>query len=153
MADASSRLTFVLDENSSGLLPVLRAARADAHERSVTLKQIGIAPGTLDSQVLHELGQKGRFALILRDSRVLDPVLQRQAWRASGVTLFILGKTWGTLSLGELSRRALFLWPNLVAYAEDGGQGVAWRVAPNLPSPASNAFRLVTGRHADPAVA
>lgn len=150
MADASGRLTFVLDENSSGLLAVLQAARAAAHDRLATLPSVGIAPGTLDPEVLHSLGRRGRFALVLRDAQVLDPVLQRQAWRASGVTLFILGKAWGTLPLGELSRRVLFLWPRLVAHAEDGGQGVAWRVAPNVPSPAGNAFRLVTGRHADP---
>ena len=151
MADASGRLTFVLDENSSGLRQVLQAARADAHDRLATLPEVGIAPGTLDTALLHELGQRGRFALILRDARVLDPVLQRQAWRDSGVTLFILGKDWGKLPLRELARRALFLWPRLVAHAEAGGQGVAWRVAPAVPSPGSNAFRLVTGRHADPA--
>ena len=77
MADASRGLKFVLDENSSGLLPVLRAARVDAYDRLATLLDVGILPGTLDPQVLHSLGQRGRFALILRDARVLDPVLQR----------------------------------------------------------------------------
>ena len=148
MASAISRVTFVLDANSSGLLLPLRTARAEAYERLVTLPEVGIPSDTLDTPLLHDLGQRGRFALVLRDGKMLDPILQRQAWRSSGVTLFILGKAWGNLRLGELTRRALFLWPQLVAHAEDGGQGVAWRVAPTVPTPADKAFRLVTGRHA-----
>jgi hypothetical protein len=146
MATAQSGLTLVFDENNAGVLPVLRSSRAMAHERVTDLPSLGIAAGTLDAELLRQLGKRGHFALVGRDGRMLEPLTQRQAWRESGVTVFLLGKKWGSLKLGELSRRLLFLWPALVDYAEQGGQGVAWRVSPAIPGPASNAFRLVTAR-------
>lgn len=149
MASAQGSLTFVLDENTAGLLPALRACRAVSHAQVSDLAAQGIAPGTLDADMLRLLGERGRFALVARDGRMLEPMIQRQAWRGSGVTLFLLGKQWGTLRLSELSRRILFLWPNLVDHAEQGGQGVAWRVSPTIPGPAANAFRLVTARSDD----
>jgi hypothetical protein len=69
------------------------------------------------------------------------------SWRASRVTLFLLGKQWGKLELGELARRSLFVWPPIVARARDGQQGVAWRVAPRVPAVGNTTFRLVTGLH------
>lgn len=149
MAAPEGRLTFVLDENSAGLLPGLRACRALAHERVTDLPSVGVPHGTLDPDVLRELGARGRYALIARDGKMLEPLMQRQAWRESGVTLFLLAKQWGQLKLWDLSRRLLFLWPQLVAHAEDGGQGLAWRVSPTMPALGSNAFRLVTARRDD----
>lgn len=146
MANPQSGLTFVLDENNAGVLPALRASRAAGHERVTDLPAQGIASGTLDADLLRRLGARGSFALVARDGRMLEPLMQRQAWRESGVTVFLLGKQWGTLKLAELSRRLLFLWPTLVDYAEQGGQGVAWRVSPKIPVPTTNAFRLVTAR-------
>lgn len=146
MASPAGSLTFVLDENSAGLLPALRACRVRGHDRLTDLPAQGIAPGTLDAEMLRSLGARGRFALVARDGRMLESLIQRQAWRDSGVTVFLLAKHWGQLKLGELSRRLLFLWPTLVEYAEQGGQGVAWRVAHVVPRPATNAFRLVTAR-------
>lgn len=146
MASEPSGLTFVLDENNAGLLPVLRASRAIAHDRLTDLPAQGVAPGTLDEALLRQLGARGRFALVARDGRMLEPLTQRQAWRESGVTVFLLSKKWGTMHLSELSRRLLFLWPQLVGHAETGGQGLAWRVSPTIPAPAANAFRLVTNR-------
>lgn len=144
MAEPQGSLTFVFDENITPLVPLLRASRAAAFDRITDLQQQGIEPGTLDTPMLTLLGQRGRFALIARDGRMLDPLIQRKAWRASGVTLFLLGKQWGNLPLGELARRLLFLWPDVVQHAEQGGQGVAWRVAPRVPGLAANTFRLVT---------
>jgi hypothetical protein len=146
MAIPQSGLTFVLDENTAGVLPAVRACRALGYERVTDLPAQGIAPGTLDTDLLRQLGARGRFALLARDGRMLEPLIQRQAWRESGVTVFLLGKSWGNLKLAELSRRLLFLWPTLVEHAEQGGQGVAWRVSPTIPGPAINALRLVTAR-------
>ncbi len=146
MAIPHSGLTFVLDENTAGFLPAVRACRALGYDRVTDLPAQGIAPGTLDPDLLRQLGARGRFALVARDGRMLEPLIQRQAWRESGVTIFILGKQWGNLPLAELSRRLLFLWPTLVEHAEQGGQGVAWRVSPKIPGPAPNALRLVTAR-------
>lgn len=150
MADAAEVLTFAFDENSKGLQRVLLSARAHPLGRITDLPSVGVPNGTLDPALMAMLGAKGRFALILRDGSMLEPILQRQAWKDANVTLFLLSKRWGQLPLFELSRRILFLWPTLVEYAYDGGQGAAWRVNPTIPSPGSNAFRLVTGRHADP---
>jgi hypothetical protein len=147
MAIPQSGLIFVFDENNVGVLPALRASRAVAHERVTDLPTQGIAPGTLDADLLRQLGARGSFALVARDGRMLEPLMQRPAWRASGVTVFLLGKKWGNLKLAELSRRLLFLWPTLVDYAQQGGQGVAWRVSPAIPGPTTNAFRLVTARN------
>lgn len=146
MAEPQGGLTFVLDENSKGLRDALLASRAVARDRLKLLPEVGIPDGTLDADMLRELGQRGRFILVARDGRMLEPMLQRQAWRASKVTLFLLAKHWGGLPLSEMTRRLLFLWPKLVDHAEQGGEGVAWRVSPVIPAPGSGAFRLVTGR-------
>jgi hypothetical protein len=150
MADAAGGLTFALDENSAGLLPALRACRVLAYDCLTDLPSLGIPAGTLDAELLMKLGARGRFALVARDGRMLEPLTQRQAWRQSGVTVFLLSKQWGLLPLGELSRRLLFLWPSLVAHAEASGPGMAWRVSPTMPAPRTNAFRLVTARNDEP---
>jgi hypothetical protein len=147
MADAQGGLTFVLDENLGGLLNVMRMARVARHESLTNLQELDIAAGTLDLQLLTKLGALGRHVLLTRDGAMLDPIIQRGAWRASGVTLFLLGKRWGILPLSELTRRMLFLWPDLVAQAEASAAGAAWRVSPAIPAVPSTAFRLVTGRH------
>jgi hypothetical protein len=147
MACAKGSLTFVLDENSGGLLTVMRMARVVRHESLTNLPELGIAAGTLDPLLLTQLGVLGRHVLLTRDGSMLDPIIQRGAWRSAGVTLFLLGKRWGTLPLSELTRRMLFLWPDLVALAEASVAGTAWRVSPTIPTVPSNAFRLVTGRH------
>lgn len=149
MAAASQELTFAFDENCAGLLKVLNAARADPVNRITDLPSIGVPRGTLDAELIKNLGERGRFALVVRDGKMLGPIVQRRAWKASRVTLFMLSAQWGQFPLSELSRRLLFLWPTLVAHATDGEQGAAWRVNPTIPLPGANAFRLVTGQHAE----
>lgn len=147
MAEAKGSLTFVLDENSGGLLKVMRMARVVQHENLRDLQELGIAAGTLDPQLLAKLGELGRHVLLTRDGRMLDPIIQRGAWRDAGVTLFLLGDRWGRLPLSELARRMLFLWPALVDQAEASRAGAAWRVSPVIPAVPDATFRLVTGRH------
>ena len=117
MADAPGGLTYVLDENAGGLLNVLRVSRAPRFEQVRSLEELGIPRGTLDPALLIGLGQRGPHALVTRDGSMLEPLIQRGAWREAGVTLFMLGKGWGKMPLSELSRRVLFLWPNMVAQA------------------------------------
>ena len=143
MAATQSGLTFIVDENSAGVLPVLKVCRARAFGRISDLPGVGIAGGTLDEHLLRELGKKGHFALIARDGKMLQPFLQRQAWRESKVTLFLLSKKWGNLLLGEMSRRLLYLWPSIVARAEAGPQGSAWQVSPTVPDPFTKTFREI----------
>lgn len=150
MAGSESGLTFVLDENSGSLPELLRASRAVACDRTTTLQELGIPAGTLDPTLLRDLGARGGCALITRDGRMLEPVVQREAWREARVTLFLLGGRWGKLPLRELARRFLFLWPAIVAQAEASAFGAAWRVAPSVPNPLASVFRLVRGRHANP---
>lgn len=151
MADIEAGETLALDENSEGLIAVIRAARAVGYKRTHLLPELGIRRGTLDPDLLAELGKRGVRALVARDGKMLDPVIQRGAWREAGITLFLLGTKWGGLPLGELARRFLFLWPTIVDYTDKGGIGAAWRVSPSVPEVTDRAFRLVTGRHADPA--
>jgi hypothetical protein len=108
MADAKGGLTFVLDENSGGLLKVMRMARVVQHQSLTDLQELGIAAGTLDPQLRAKLGGLGsHHVLLTRDGNMLDPIIQRGAWRDAGVTLFLLGKRWGGLPLSELTRRTL----------------------------------------------
>jgi hypothetical protein len=151
VADTTSRLTFVLDENSGSLPTLLRESRGAAYGDVTTLSELGIAAGTLDPELFRRLGNHGACVLVTRDGRMLEPVEQREAWHAAGVTLFLLGQRWGTLKLGDLARRFLFIWPALVDQAYASAPGAAWRVNPSVPSTPTNAFRLVSGRHADPA--
>ena len=151
MALAESRLIFVLDENAGRLPELLRASRALAHERVTTLLELGIPAGMPDPALLQVLGEQGGCALVTRDGRMLEPVVQRKAWAAACVTLFLLGGRWGNFPLGDLTRRLLFLWPAIVAQAEASAFGAAWRVSPSVPEIPAKTFRLVSGRHANPA--
>ncbi len=148
MAQPSGKLVFAFDENSIGLLRVMRTARAMPPDRLSDLPSLGIPAGTLDVPLLMELGKKGDFALILRDGKMLNPIKQREAWKASNVTLFLMAKKWGQLDLFEMSRRVAFLWPEMARHATQGGQGNAWRVSHVMPQVKACAFRLVTGLHA-----
>lgn len=150
MARTEGGLIFVLDTNSGSMPALLRSSRVLDHDRLRTLEDLGIRPDASDSDLLARLGQVGGSVLVTRDGRMLEPQLQRQAWRDAGVILFLLGKRWGGLPIREITRRMLFLWPQIVEYAEESAPGQAWRVSPSIPNPSTNAFRLVTGRHADP---
>ena len=147
MAHAPSGLTFVLDENLGTIPTLLRQARAVSSGTIRTLPELGIPPGTSDPAVLHSIGTLKRPVLLTRDGSMLGPVVQREAWRTAGVTLFLFGGRWGTLPLGELARRLLYLWPSIVDCAEASAPGAAWRVAVKIPSIPATTFRLVTGQH------
>jgi hypothetical protein len=149
MANADSGLIFVLDANLGGVPALLRTARLVAHDRVRTLPEMNIPDGTLDIALLEKLGREGAYALTSRDGRMLEPVLQRWAWREFSVSLFLLGKQWGTLPIGELTRRIIYLWPSIVQLAETSGLGAAWRVTPRIPEIPARSFRIVTGLHAE----
>ena len=148
MASSASGLTYVLDENWASIPALLKQARAVASDRTTTLKALDIPVGALDPDVLKQLGKLDRPVLLTRDSSMLGSVVQRGAWREAGVNLFLFGKRWGQLPLGELVRRMVFLWPSIVDQAEASAPGVAWRVNLTMPSVPANSFKLVTGQHA-----
>ena len=149
MAAAASGLIYVFDENFGRMMDLLRGARAPSHGSMKSLSDLGIPAGALDPALLSTLGQHGGCVLLTRDGSMLNPVVQRGAWKSAGVTLFLLGGAWGQLALGELARRFLFLWPHIVRHAENSSPGAAWRVSPGIPGAGANAFRLVTGKHAE----
>ena len=58
--------------------------------------------------------------------------VRRDAWRASGLTLFVLAGAWGNLRLFDQARALVWWWPLLVTQANAGPVGAAWRVPVQL---------------------
>ena len=146
MAHSPSGLIYVLDENFGNMATLLRQSRAAESGSVRTLPELGIERGTLDPDVLRGVGQSASRVLLTRDGRMLGPAVQREAWRTAGITLFMFGRQWGTLPLGELARRMVFLWPAIVEQAGASAAGAAWRVSHSIPSAPASTFRLVTER-------
>ena len=84
MAVASERLTYAFDENCAGLLKVFLAARVHPTDQLTDLPSIGIPNGTLDLELLKGVGQKGRFALIVRDCLIMRRCIRDGDRRAAG---------------------------------------------------------------------
>ena len=130
MAAADRRVGICLDENCGRqIAPVLRALRAVPHPDIHDAREIDLG-GTSDQVLMITLGQRGYAALITRDSSILRAALHRDAWRQSGLSLFVLDKKWGNLSLFEQARRLIWWWPELVRRS---GDGEAWLVSAETP--------------------
>lgn len=143
---AALGLTYALDQNlAHPLLALLRNARMEPLGRVTSLEELGFAPNAKDVDWLLELGRWGSHCVISRDGKILRLTVERQAWRASGVSLLVLDKRWGQLPLSELARRLLYWWPYMVQHAEAGQQGEAWTVPSEVPNPGSRTLRRVTG--------
>jgi hypothetical protein len=84
--------------------------------------------GTSDKVLMIELANQGVHVLAAKDTRMLAASVRRDAWRSSGLTLFLLDGTWGNVSLFEQARGVFWWWPHLVAQAQAGPQGSAWTV-------------------------
>jgi hypothetical protein len=144
MADETGSLTFCLDHNFSlHMLQVLRSIRMEPQGRITHFSEIGISRDAADEDWILDLRQKGNYAVITRDGDILQAAIRRRAWLQSGVMLFLLGKQWGQLPLGELARRLIFWWPALVQHAEAAQPGSAWTVMPGIPKAPSSGIRLI----------
>ena len=126
------RVGFCLDEACGRpLAGVLRALRAPGTPNIQDVWELGLH-GTADDILMIELGRRNFAALVPRDSRILNASVRRDAWQQSGLTLFVLTGKWANLDLFDQSRRLIWWWPLLTAQTDDGPQGAAWQVAPDL---------------------
>ncbi len=130
MAESGS-LTYCLDETVGHQLPaILRQLRAPGSPGIHGVRDLGLG-GVTDTVLLAELHARGIKVMVTRDSRILNASIRRDAWRASGVTLFVCDSRWGNLLLFQLATRHIVWWPRIVEQAQVGPQGSAWRVPLN----------------------
>ena len=126
------RVGFCLDEACGRpIAGMLRGLRAPGSPNIHDVRELALQ-GAGDDVLMMELGRRGFAALVTLDSSILNASLRRDAWRQSGLTLFVLSGKWGNLTLFEQARRLVWWWPQLIANASERPQGAAWRVAPDL---------------------
>lgn len=126
MAEPGS-LTYCLDETVGHQLPaILRQLRAPGAPGIHGVRELGLG-GVTDSILFAELHNRDIRVVVTRDSRILNASIRRDAWRASGVTLFVCDSKWGNLPLFQLASRHIAWWPRIVEQAQAGPQGAAWR--------------------------
>ena len=130
MAEPGS-LTYCLDETVGHQLPaILRQLRAPGAPRIHGVRELDLG-GVTDPVLFAELHARDVQVMVTRDSRILNASIRRDAWRVSGVTLFVCDSRWGNLPLFQLASRHIMWWPRIVEQAEAGPQGAACRVPLN----------------------
>lgn len=124
----ASRVGICLDESiGAPLAPMLRDLSAPGAPDIRSVAELGLR-GTTDEVLLGDLGKRGFAALVAMDSSMLSASVRRDAWRASGVTLFLFAGKWNDLGRFEKARGLIWWWPIIARQATDGPQGGAWRV-------------------------
>lgn len=125
-------MTFCLDESLGvPLAGVLRQLRAPGAPGIHHMRELGYS-GTSDEVWLAALPKADVHAVVTKDSRILNATVRRDVWRDAGLSLFVLDGKWGNLRLFEQARRLIWWWPAIVARAEAGPRGAAWRVSADL---------------------
>jgi hypothetical protein len=123
-----SRVGICLDEAlGRKIAQVLRTIRAPVSPDIHDIRDFGLGE-TSDEVLLHELGQRRIAALVTRDSSMLSAATRRDAWRTSGVSVFLCDGRWGNLSLFDQARLLIWWWPALAQQTSTGPQGGAWRI-------------------------
>lgn len=144
--DPAPELTFVLDQNLGGsMIEILRLAKARPVGRITTLSELGYPGDADDEDWMADLGGRGDYVAVTRDSKILNEAVRRAAWRSSGIRILLLKDDWGRLPIRELARALLYWWPRMVLHADAGTPGTAWSVAYRVYEPPQDAIRLITG--------
>ena len=125
---AQGELTYLLDESMGRpLANVLQSIRAPGTPRIMDARDVGLS-GIDDDEVMRRARQKDFDVIVWADSRVLNASIRRNAWRDTGLTLFVLHARWSDLKLFEQARNFIWWWPEIVARSEEGPSGAAWKV-------------------------
>jgi hypothetical protein len=128
----TGRVGICLDEAMGHpLAEILLRLRAPAAPDIHDVQGLGLRE-TTDEVLLAELGRRHFAALVTRDSSMLAASIRRDAWRRSGLCLFVCDGKWGNLRLFEIGRRLLWWWPLIVEQARAGPQGGAWSLSTDL---------------------
>jgi len=131
MAEAG-RVGVCLDEAMGHpLADILRRLRAPVAPNIHDVQGLGLRSVT-DEVLLAELGGRGFAALVTRDSSMLAASVRRDAWRRSGLCLFMCDGKWGNLPLFEIGRRLLWWWPAIVGQVQAAPRGGAWTLSAEL---------------------
>jgi len=120
-------------------------ARVCPDEQLTSLAELGYAGDMADEDWITALGARSGHVAITRDGNILNAVVRRSAWRASGLGLIILDKKWGSLPRREWARHMLYWWPVMTARVLQGAAGAAFTVAPRIQEPPANWMREVSG--------
>lgn len=146
MASETGSLTFVFDQNfGQKTVDLLRLGRVPPVGRITTLTELGYAADAPDEEWMPQLGAKGHYAVITRDGEILRASVRLDAWKASGLTLFLLDGRWGQLPIHDLTRALVYWWPLIVEQATAAKPGTAWTVPHAIPGPPKG-VRLATPR-------
>ena len=125
-------LTFCLDESMGRpLADILCKLRAPCSPNIFDMRALGFA-GVSDEVWLAALPKQGVNAVVTMDSRILNASIRREVWRMAGLTLFVLDRKWGNLSLFEQGRCLIWWWPFIADTAATGPQGAAWKLSASL---------------------
>jgi hypothetical protein len=74
------------------------------------------------------LGQEGDWIVISGDIRIWKNPHEKEAWRASGLTVFFLTSSWSKQRLWEKAWRLIRWWPRIIELATIVEAGAAYEV-------------------------
>ena len=121
-------LTYLLDESMGRpIANVLRLIRAPGAPHIHDARDAGFA-GMKDEALMRRARAQAYDVIVWADSRVLNASIRRNAWRETGLKMFVLGARWADLKLFEQARHLIWWWPAIVAQAESSPAGSAWHV-------------------------
>jgi hypothetical protein len=122
----TGRLAVCIDECLGvKIAPVLRELRAPGSPHIHHLRDLNLA-GVSDETLFHELEARNFAAMVTKDSAILAASVRRDAWRATGMSLFVLHGHWGNLPLFEQARRLIWWWPEIIRQTDQGSTQAAW---------------------------
>jgi hypothetical protein len=127
-------LKFFFDNN---LPPQLASAiheliKPDRHS-AIHLRQ-RFPPNISDRNWIEALGLEGDWAVISADVRIWKNPHEKEAWKASRLTVFFLTQPWSKQKLWEKAWRLIRWWPRIVEMAEIVEAGAAYEIPPKYGS-------------------
>jgi hypothetical protein len=116
----AGRVGFCIDECLRTRLAIaLRELRAPWADHVRTIRELGLC-GVSDEVLFAELRKLHFAALITKGSSILAASIRRSGWQAFSLSLFVLARNCGNLSLFEHAWRVIWWW--LVGYGGADGR-------------------------------
>ena len=123
-------MRFFFDNNLSPYLAKALAALCESQDVAVEHLREKFPVATTDVEWIRRLADEGDWSVITQDRLIRNP-LEKEAFRQSGLTAFVLTKTWAGHRYWEKAAQLVRWWPRIMEQAGlvEGGAAfeVPWR--------------------------
>ena len=117
-------MKFFFDNNLSP--KIVRALKELSQGHSFSHLRDDNPVSTPDEQWFDRLAREGGWIVISRD--LFREPTAREAWKKSGLTVFLLASGWGNLGFWEQAWKLVRWWPQILAEAQRVQPGVCYEV-------------------------